>query len=149
MYNFFDRILIKGVNIKVVSVMVRSTIEQIAKQIIDASIFVHRELGPGLLESVYQCCLSEEIKLKGLKVLEEVYLPVSYRGKRLDKDFRIDILVEDEIVIEVKAVDIIVPVHEAQLLSYLKLSNKWLGFLLNFNVSIMKDGIRRRVNGYR
>ncbi|TSA30489.1 MAG: GxxExxY protein [Bacteroidetes bacterium] len=129
--------------------MKRDKIEIIAKEVIDASIRVHRELGPGLLESVYQFCLAEELKLRGLMVRSEVFLPLTYRGRLLNKDFRIDLLIEEEIIIEVKSVDGIAPIHEAQLLSYLRLSGKWLGFLLNFNVPVMREGIRRRVNGFR
>jgi len=129
--------------------MKKDQIELCAKEIVDSAVQVHKELGPGLLESVYQYCLSEELRLRRVRVQQEVFLPLTYRGKELNKDFRIDMLIETEVIIEVKAVDVILPVHEAQLLSYLKLSRKWLGFILNFNVPVRKEGIRRRVNGYR
>ena len=108
---------------------------------------VHRELGPGLLESVYEVCLIEELKNKGLKVQSQVKLPLVYKGKELNKDFIIDLLVEDKIVIELKAVEDLLPVHEVQLVTYLKLSGMKLGYLINFNVSLLKFGIRRRING--
>jgi GxxExxY protein len=118
-------------------------------QIIDSAFQVHKEFGPGLLESVYQFCLAEELRRRNIKIRQEVFLPLIYKGTPVNKDFRIDLLVEEEIVVEVKAVDALAPIHEAQLLSYLKLSNKWLGLLINFNVPVIKTGIRRMVNGYR
>ena len=102
--------------------------------ILDACIAVHKEMGPGLLESVYEACLMHELKSRGINVRNQVYLPLIYKGVELEKDFRIDVLVEEEIVVELKSVDIIHPVFEATLISYLKLSNKKLGFLVNFNV---------------
>jgi len=105
-------------------------------------------MGPGLLESVYEYCLIAELQSRGFKAEGQVYLPLFYKGRDLKKDFRMDILVEDEIIIEVKAVDVILPVQEAQVLSYLKLADKWLGLLINFNVVLLKDGFRRYVNGY-
>lgn len=127
--------------------MKREEFDLLAGKIIASACFVHRELGPGLLESVYQACLHQELAYKGLKVEREVKIPLYFRQKLLDKDFRIDLLVENSVIIEVKAIESIAPVHIAQLLSYLKLSDKWLGFLLNFNVPVMKEGIRRMVNG--
>lgn len=117
-------------------------------QIIDSAFQVHKTFGPGLLESVYQCCLHEELRQRNITIRREVYLPLFYKGIPLDKDFRIDLLVEEEIIVEVKSLDAIAPIHEAQLLSYLKLSKKWLGLLINFNVPVIKAGIRRIVNGY-
>ena len=114
-------------------------------KIVDCSIRVHKELGPGLLESVYEICLIKELIAVGLKVERQVYLPVIYRGEELDLDFRIDLLVENEIVIELKAIEGILPVHEAQLLTYLKLSQKKIGLLINFNVPLMKNGIKRMI----
>ena len=105
-------------------------------------------MGPGLLESVYELCLAKELEFRNINILRQVYLPLFYRGEELNKDFRIDILVEREIVIEIKAVDIILPVHEAQIISYLKLADKKLGFLINFNVPLLKNGFRRFVNGF-
>jgi len=128
--------------------MEKQQLEQIAKMIVNASYVVHKEMGPGLLESVYELCLIEELKRNNLKVRNQVSIPLSYKGVELSKDFRIDILVENEIIIELKAVDILLPVHKAQIISYLKLANKQLGFLINFNVPIIKQGIQRVVNNY-
>jgi len=122
--------------------------EKIAKLILDSAFEVHRELGPGLLESVYEICLLEELRKKGLTAKSQVKLPVFYKGTELDKDFYIDVLVEDSIIIELKSVEILLPVHEVQLLTYMKLSNINLGFLINFNVPLLKEGIRRKVNNY-
>jgi GxxExxY protein len=128
--------------------MNKVVLEKIGAQIVDASYQVHKELGPGLLESVYEFCLMDELKSRNLTVNSQVKLPVVYKGKQLEKEFIIDILVEDEIIIELKAVEIILPVHEVQLLTYMKLADKKLGYLINFNVPIIKEGIRRKINGY-
>ena len=117
----------------------------ITQQIIGAAIAVHKEFGPGLLESVYEVCLMQEMENNGLKVASQVELPLWYKGKLTDKKFRIDLLVEDEIIVELKAVDSLLPIHEAQLLTYMKLTNKHLGLLINFNVPLLKDGIIRRI----
>jgi GxxExxY protein len=122
--------------------------EIIGKLILDCAFEVHKELGPGLLESVYEICLLEELRKKGLEVKSQVRLPVVYKGKELGKEFYIDILVEDCIIIELKAVEVLLPVHEVQLLTYMKLANISLGFLINFNVPLLKEGIRRKVNKY-
>ena len=116
-------------------------------QIISCAMEVHKILGPGLMESVYERCLYEEIKRKGLYIERQKVLPITYKGVLLDKEFIIDHLVEDKIVLELKSVEGILPVHEAQLVTYLKLSQKRLGLLINFNVAILKDGIRRKING--
>lgn len=116
--------------------------------ILDASISVHKEMGPGLLESVYEHCLVKELQLRNIDCAVQVIVPLIYKGHTLDKEFRIDILIEDEIVVEVKAVDSILPVHEAQLISYLKLMDKRVGFLINFNVPLLKDGFKRYVNKF-
>jgi len=121
--------------------------DAITDRIIKCAIEVHRELGPGLMESVYDICLAEAIKNEGLRVKRQFPVPVIFKGKQLDKDFFIDQLVEDEIILELKSVEAILPVHEAQLVTYLKLSGKKLGLLINFNVVLLKNGIRRRVNG--
>ncbi len=121
---------------------------QISSEILDAAISVHKEMGPGLLESVYELCLIKELQLRNIYVESQILIPLFYKGEDLNKDFRIDILVEKEIIIELKAVDIILPVHEAQIISYLKLTNKKLGFLINFNVPILKLGIKRFVNNF-
>jgi GxxExxY protein len=117
--------------------------------IIDAAIKVHSALGPGLLESAYEACLKYELTKRGLSVVCQVSLPVIYDGIRIDAGYRVDMIVENEIILELKAVEKVIPIHEAQLLSYLKLSNKQVGLLLNFNVLHMKEGITRIVNGYR
>ncbi|MDP2875279.1 MAG: GxxExxY protein [Holophaga sp.] len=119
--------------------------ESIATVIIDAAIKVHRVLGPGLLESVYEACLSHELKKRGLKVLTQISLPVHYEDIEIESGLRIDMLVENRVIVELKAVEKVLPVHEAQLLSYLKLARKQVGFLLNFNVTLLKDGITRRI----
>ena len=128
--------------------MEKQRIEYYASQIVDSGYRVHKELGPGLLESVYLFCLMEELTRRGIKAEQEVFLPLYYRGNKLNKDFRLDILVENEVIIEIKAVEILLPVHIAQIISYLKLSDKKLGFLINFNVQVFKEGIHRYVNKY-
>ncbi len=120
----------------------------LSKQILDSSIEVHRTMGPGLLESVYEECLLEELRSRGIFCEQQVYLPLIYKGKELNKDFRLDILVENKIIIEIKAVEYLQAVHNAQIISYLKLADKKLGFLINFNVSLLKEGFKRFVNGF-
>ena len=120
----------------------------ITSTILDAAIFVHRELGPGLLESVYQECLYLELTERGLKAEQFVSIPIQYRGEFLGKHFTIDILVEDSIVLELKALEKILPVHEAQLISYLKIADKQIGLLINFNEKLLKDGFKRFVNKF-
>ena len=105
-------------------------------------------MGPGLLESVYQQCLAKEFNIRGLSYQKEVNIPLLYKGFVLNKDYVIDMLVENEIVLELKAVESILPVHEAQLISYLKLADKRLGFLINFNVPLLKNGFKRFVNNF-
>ena len=131
-----------------ISVMNRELQNQLSKQILDSCMAVHKEMGPGLLESVYQLCLVKELQSRGIQVEQEVPIPLFYKGEKLNKDFRIDILVEDEIILELKAIDDILPVHEAQIISYLKMTNKKLGFLINFNVPLMKEGFNRYVNNF-
>lgn len=121
-------------------------IEAIAKTIVDGALKVHRELGPGLLESAYQSCLAYELRKRGLRVDCEVILPIKYDSQNIDAGYRIDMIVEQSIIIENKSVDQVLPVHEAQLLTYLKLRNCRLGFLINWNVKLIKDGIKRMVN---
>jgi len=120
-------------------------IEVIARQVVDAIFKVHSSLGPGLLESTYQTCLSHELRQRGIKVENEVQLPVRYREVRIDAGYRIDMLVESLIVIENKSVDQILPIHKAQLLTYMKLGDFHLGFLVNWNVELIKNGINRTV----
>ena len=122
-------------------------LNNLSKDIIGAAIEVHKFLGPGLLESVYEICLIEELEQRGLKVQQQVRLPLYYKGKLTDKFFVIDLLIENEIIIELKAVDKMLPVYEHQLMTYLKLTQKNLGLLINFNVPRLIDGIKRRVNG--
>ena len=121
-------------------------IEIIAKNIVNYAIKVHKALGHGLLESVYQKCLTLELENAGFNVKCESPMPVHYRDTKIDMGFRADMIVEDSIIIENKTVDKIAPIHEAQLLTYLKVSNIQLGFLLNWNVTLMKNGIKRMVN---
>ena len=116
-----------------------------SEKIIGCCMEVHKELGPGLMESVYEICAENVMKKAGLNVQRQVLLPVTFKGERLDKEFIIDMLVNDLIVLEFKSVEILLPVHEAQLLTYLKLSGIRTGLLLNFNSPVLKDGIRRMV----
>ncbi|NLE37270.1 MAG: GxxExxY protein [Pirellulaceae bacterium] len=124
----------------------REVIEAIAARIVDAMLHVHRTLGPGLLESTYQACLAHELSKRGIKVECEVAMPVEYDGFVIDAGYRLDMLVENLILIENKAVQSLLPIHEAQLLTYLNLSRRKLGFLVNWNVPRIKDGIKRMVN---
>ena len=121
---------------------------QLSGIVLDACIEVHRNLGPGLLESVYESCLYSELTDRKVKCKRQVDLPIHYKGKRLDEKLVIDILVENEIIIELKAVERILPIHEAQLLTYLRLSNKRLGLLINFNMPTLKEGFKRLINGF-
>ena len=129
------------------NVMNEESCNQLSGKIINACISVHRELGPGLLESVYEACLVKELQQRGLTVKSQIQLPVIYKGEVLDKHFTMDLVVQDAIVVELKAVETILPVHEVQLVTYLKLSGMKLGLLVNFNVPILKNGLRRRING--
>ncbi len=121
-------------------------IELVAKNIVDSAVKVHRTLGPGLLESTYQQCLAYELRKRAIRVNCEVALPIKYDGHNIDAGYRIDMLVDDLVIVENKAVDELSPIHQAQLLTYLKLSDRHLGFLLNWNVKLMKDGIKRVAN---
>lgn len=124
----------------------KEQLETTARVLVDAIVHVHRALGPGLLESAYQVCLAHELRKRGLAVECELPQPVEYDGVRIDAGYRIDMLVEGEIIVENKSVQALAPIHEAQLLTYLKLSGRRLGFLLNWNVPLVKDGIKRMVN---
>jgi GxxExxY protein len=119
--------------------------EELTGGIIAAAIEVHRELGPGLLESAYQSCLSHELSLRGIKFQTEAGLPVSYKDIRLDCGYRMDLVVEGKVVIEVKSVDRLLPIHQAQLLTYLRLTGLRVGLLINFNVKVLRDGLVRRI----
>lgn len=119
--------------------------ERVAALFVDAAIKVHRVLGPGLLESVYESCLAHELRQRGLKVETQVQIPIEYEGLHLDGGLRLDMLVNGIAIVELKALEKLLPVHDAQLLTYLKLANRRLGYLLNFNVPVMKTGISRFV----
>ena len=121
-------------------------VNELTETIIVAAIEVHRELGAGLLESTYEACLVFELAERGLQVEHQKALPVVYKGLRIDCGYRIDLLVEGEVIVELKAVHALDPIHEAQLLSYLKLSGRHVGLLINFNVKLLKNGVRRLVN---
>ena len=114
--------------------------------ILDSAIRVHKEMGPGLLESVYHHCLLSELNTRGVNVQPMVIVPLHYRGRSLNKDYVIDVLVEGEIIVELKSVEGLLPIHDAQIISYLKLANKRLGLLINFNVPILKQGFKRFIN---
>jgi GxxExxY protein len=118
----------------------------LSEKIISSCIEVHKELGPGLMESVYEVCAEHVMTKKGLYVQRQVIL-LTFKGKTLNKEFVIDLMVNDLIIVEFKSIETILPVHEAQLVSYLKLADKKLGLLINFNVTLLKDGIRRKING--
>jgi GxxExxY protein len=122
-------------------------LNDISGDIIDAAVTIHREIGPGLLESVYEVVLAYELKNRNLKVDRQVVVPIEYRGIRFEEGYRLDLLVEDIIIIEIKSVTEVTDVHKKQLLTYLRLQSKPLGLLLNFNVNLMKQGIVRIANG--
>ena len=124
----------------------RESLDQITDNIIGAAIDVHRELGPGLLESAYEACLAYELVERGLKFERQKLLPVVYREVTIEAGYRLDLLVEGRVVVEIKAVDRTEPIHKAQLLSYLRLSGCKVGLLINFNVRLLKDGIKRMAN---
>lgn len=119
----------------------------ISKEIIGAAIQVHSELGPGLLETAYEACLSYELSTRKISHQLQVALPIKYQGISIEAGYRIDLLVGDLVIVEIKSVDSLAKIHEAQLMTYLKLTNKWLGLLINFNVILLKNGIRRMVLG--
>jgi GxxExxY protein len=125
---------------------VKEEFNKLTEAIIGAAIAVHRELGPGLLESAYEACLEYELKDHGLLVERQKELPVCYRGVLVDCGYRLDLLVEGKVIVELKAVEKLQPIHEAQLLSYLKLSGCHVGLLLNFNVRMLRDGLKRMVH---
>lgn len=117
--------------------------KELTGKIVNCAISVHKLLGPGLLESAYEECLQYELTLSGLKSSKQVPMPLIYRDKKMDIGYRVDLLVEDKVIIEVKSVDVVNPVHIAQLMTYLKLSGTRIGLLINFNVQFLKEGIRR------
>ena len=119
----------------------------IAKEIVDAAFRIHTTLGPGLLESVYDTVLAYELDRRGLRTVRQQAIPVVYENVRIDTGFRADLIVEDKVIVEVKSVELLAPVHRKQLLTYLRLADKRLGLLINFQVALIKDGIFRIVNG--
>lgn len=130
------------------NVMARPNIEEVAREVVDAAIKVHRVLGPGLLESAYQACLAYELEQRKLKAACEVPMPLHYGGIDVNPGYRVDMLVEDILIVENKAVDAILPIHKAQVLTYMKLHGSTLALILNWNVRLMKDGIMRMVRNH-
>jgi GxxExxY protein len=126
----------------------KSEYEYLARQIFFSALEVHKAVGPGLLESVYHHCFCEELSIRKINVAKQVKVPLYYKSTDTKKQFYIDILVEKEIIIELKAIETIAPVHEAQILSYHRLTKRKMGFLINFNVVLLKDGFKRFVNEY-
>jgi len=125
----------------------REELNQITEGIIGAAIEVHKNLGPGLLESAYQAALAYELAQRGFKIEQQRPLPLIYKDVRLDAGYRMDFLVNDKVILEIKSIEDIAPIHEAQLLSYLRLSGCKIGLLINFNVKLLKYGIKRLING--
>ena len=123
------------------------TENEISKVVVDAAVGIHSELGPGLLESVYEVLLADELTRRGLRVARQVQVPVAFRGRQFDEGFRADIIVDDKVILELKSVESVHDAHKKPLLTYLKLTGKHLGLLLNFGESTMKSGITRIVNG--
>jgi GxxExxY protein len=126
----------------------KRSVNQITGVVIGAAIDVHRALGPGLLESAYHECLRHELYLRGMPFANEYPLPVQYKGVALDCSYRLDLLVDEQVVVELKAVETVLPIHEAQLITYLKLGNWPVGLLINFNVELLKNGVKRLTNNY-
>lgn len=123
------------------------TENEVAKEIVDVAYKIHTTFGPGLLESVYERIMAYELQKRGLRVRRQQGIPVVHENIKMDLGFRADLIVEDKVIVEIKSVDAIAPVHKKQLLTYLRLTNKRLGLLINFNVELIKDGITRVVNG--
>lgn len=119
--------------------------DRVARGIVDAAFRVHKELGPGLLEGVYEKCLLRELRSRDFQASCQVLVPIVYRGEEVGTDLKLDLLVENRVIVELKSVEVLLPLHEAQLLTYLKIANRRLGLLINFNVPLIKDGIRRRI----
>jgi len=126
----------------------KDKLDQITRQIIGAAIEVHKAIGPGLLESAYQACLAFEVRQRGLKVEEQVPLPVLYKEVKLDCGYRLDLLIEDSVIVEIKAAEQLSPIHDAQLLSYLRMAHKHVGLLINFHIRVLKNGLKRIVNEF-
>jgi GxxExxY protein len=125
----------------------KSSALALSHEVIGGAIEVHRFLGPGLIESVYEVALCKELFLRGIPFERQISLPVNYKGEALDCYVKLDLLIDKTVIVEVKAVDKLARVHRAQLLTYLRLQNLWLGLLINFNVEILRDGVRRVLNG--
>ena len=123
------------------------TENEIATQIVDAAFKLHTKLGPGLLESVYEVLLAHELSTRGLKVARQLSVPVIYEGIQFEHGYQLDLLVEDKVIVEIKSIEQVIGIHKKQLLTYLKLADKRLGLLINFNVELIKNGISRVVNG--
>lgn len=126
----------------------KDKLDLITRRIIGAAIEVHKALGPGLLESAYQTCLAYELRERGFKVEQQLPLPVIYKNVKLDCGYRLDLVVEDSVILEIKAIQELAPIHDAQLLSYLRLSGKTVGLIINFHVRVLKDGLKRVVNEF-
>ncbi len=126
----------------------RERLNEISGKVIELAIRVHTELGPGMLEGAYEACLQFELLQAGLETKTQLKLPIIYQGQKIDAGYRIDMLVENSVIVELKSIERLMPVHEAQLLSYLRMSDKRLGLLINFNVKLLRDGIRRVVNKF-
>ena len=124
-----------------------NNLNELTEAIIGAAMEVHRTLGPGLLESTYEMCLCRELAIRGIRFERQVPIPVEYKGVKLDCGYRADIVIDGTILLEIKAIDSLLPIHDAQLLSYLKLAGWKIGLLINFNVELLKNGLRRRVFG--
>ncbi len=124
-------------------------INDVSGQIVDSALKVHKALGPGLLESAYEACLVHELKKRDLPVQSQIELPIEYDGTRIEAGYRLDVVVANSVIVELKSVEKLAPIHEAQLLSYLKLSGITVGLLINFNVLKIKDGIKRLVFNHR
>ncbi|CAN5735750.1 GxxExxY protein [soil metagenome] len=126
----------------------KEELDNLSRKVIGACIEVHKAMGPGLLEKVYECCLMKEFQLMAIKAQSQVSIPLIYKGCELNRNYSIDILVEEEIILELKSVENMIPIFDAQIISYLKLADKRLGFLVNFNVPLAKAGIKRFVNNF-
>lgn len=138
----------EGAEVTQRTIMTNADLNNLSKEIIGAAIEVHRTMGPGLLEKIYEDCMIEELNARNIQSERQVHVPLVYKGTDLDSTYRIDLLIEGEIILELKAVTEHHPLFDAQIISYLKLADKKLGFILNFHVPIMKNGIKRFVNGF-
>ncbi|HOX86433.1 MAG TPA: GxxExxY protein [bacterium] len=122
--------------------------DRLSRVILESCIEVHREMGPGLLESIYEQCLAHELTIRRISFQQQVPLQLNYKGYQISRDLRIDLLIENQVIVELKSVEMLLPVHTAQIISYLKLADKCLGFLVNFNVPVLKEGFHRYVNNF-